>query len=242
MAFEPFIQFMRGIQNRKTSAEISSSSIQNAQQMAYLRKLQKELSQDKVLNIPLNELNVVVIDLETTGFFPEIGDEIISIGAIKIINGKIQENECFYSLIRYEKALSKEIEDLTGITDRELKEAPPIANVLLDFFQFTEDLPLVAHHAKHEKNFLQHACWKHFRMNFKHRILDTSFLYRIAEPNTHLLRLEDFCEHNHIPVKNRHNALGDAILTAKLWTIYAKKVESMGFKSLRDVYNGLAKQ
>ena len=107
-------------------------------------------------------LKVVVFDMETTGFFPQKGDEIISMGAIKVCGEEIQEDQPFYSLIRYEKELSSEIMNLTGITNDQLKIAPPISEVLIQFFEFAKNETLVAHHANHEKSFLQNTSRKVF--------------------------------------------------------------------------------
>jgi DNA polymerase III subunit epsilon len=243
MAFEPFFHFMKGIQGKLNNGGGLGNSHggQNSHQIAFIRQMQKEKKQGDVLNIPLRHLNVVVFDIETTGFFPDQGDEIISIGAMKICGGEIQHDQPFYSLIRYENELSFEIEELTGITNGELKEAPILSDVLLQFFDYVQDFTLVAHHANHEKRFLQNASWKLFRAPFKHRIIDTSFLYKIAEPDSKIVRLEDYCEHNNIPIVGRHHALGDAKLTAELWSIYIQKVNEMGCETLHDVYERLAR-
>jgi len=241
MSFEPFIHFMRGIQGRLNNHGPGSVyGGQNYQHVAFLRQMQKEMKQDEVLHVPLLALNVVVFDFETTGFFPEKGDEIISIGAVKVCGGKIQEDP-FYSLVRYEHELPPEIEIITGLTREQLKDAPMLSEVLIRFFNFTQHCPLVAHHANHEKSFLQHASWKLFRTHLQHRIVDTSFLYRIAEPNLKLVRLEDLCDHNEISIVDRHHALGDAKLTAQLWSIYIEKVNQLGCETLRDVYHRLAR-
>jgi DNA polymerase-3 subunit epsilon len=241
MAFEPLIQFMRGISGKVNSGLFGGVTGQNLEQMAFLRHIQKEMNEKNVMEIPLSELNVVVFDIETTGFSPEQGDEILSLGAVKVYGGEMKETEVFYSLVRFEHTLSPEIEGLTGISDRDLKDAPLLSDVLVQFFEFTKGFTLVAHHANHEKSFLQHASWKLFRTSFKHRIVDTSFLYRIAEPDLKLVRLEDFCEHNAISVINRHHALGDAILTAKLWCLYLNKVQELKCRTLKDIYERLAR-
>lgn len=241
MAFEPLIQFMRGLSGKVNSGIFGGVTGQNMQQMAFLRQMQKEMDEREVMDIPLHELNVVVFDMETTGFFPDQGDEIISIGAIKVRGGEIQEGQVFYSLVRFEHTLSPRIEELTGISNLELKDAPLLSEVLVRFFDFARGFMLVAHHANHEKVFLQHTSWKLFRTSFKHRIVDTSFLYRIAEPDLKIVRLEDFCEHNAIPIKDRHHALGDAVLTAKLWCLYINKVQELGCRTLSDIYERLAK-
>ncbi|ETT86165.1 exonuclease domain-containing protein [Viridibacillus sp. FSL R5-0477] len=234
MVFEPFIQLLRGIQGKRNTGRIGD--IQNSQQMAYLRHLQKEVNQDKALNTPLHELNVVVFDIETTGFSPEKGDGILSIGAIKMSGEIIKEEEAFYSLVHFDRNIPQEIIQLTGITNEQLIEAPSLSEVLIHFLQFKGDCTLVAHHANHERNFMQHASSKLFRTPFKHRIVDTSFLYKIVEPKSKNVKLEDLCEQNGISVVNRHHALGDAKLTAELWSLYVAEIQQLGCKTLNDVY------
>src|SRR3954462_8656412 len=121
MAFEAFFHFMREIQGKLNNGGLGNAyGGQNSQQIAFIRSLQKEKKQGDVLNVPLEKLKVVVFDIETTGFFPHQGDEIISIGAIKVCGEKIQEDQQFYSLIQSEKEVSREIQNLTGITNDQL--------------------------------------------------------------------------------------------------------------------------
>lgn len=239
MAFEPFMQILRGLQGKGTN--VGLSGIQNSQQMAFLRNLQKEMNQQDTLNIPLQELNVVVFDIETTGFSPEKGDGILSIGATKMCGTNILEEENFYSLVHYDKEISREIVELTGITNEQVKEAEQLADVFVKFLQFKQDCTLVAHHATHERNFMQHASSTLFRTPFKHRIVDTSFLFKVIEPNINIVTLEGLCTHNGIPVLGRHHALGDAKMTAKLWSLYLEKAKEIGCETLNDVYNRFAR-
>jgi DNA polymerase-3 subunit epsilon len=214
---------------------------QNAQNVAFIRQLQREMRKEQSMSEPLNKLKVVVFDIETTGFYPDKGDAILSIGAIRVDGGFVDEANVFYSLVNYENNLSEDITELTSITNGDLLSAPTLSHVLLQFFEFAQDALLVAHHANHEKTFLQHASWKQFRTSFKHRILDTSFIFQIAEPNLTITRLEDYCTHNGMLVVDRHHALGDAKLTAKLWTIYLEKVEQLGIVTLGDLYEALSR-
>jgi DNA polymerase-3 subunit epsilon len=236
MTFDPFF-FMKGIQGKFGTSPVGQSQ----QHVAYLRQLQREMRVEETLHIPLTELKVVVFDLETTGFYPDQGDQIISIGAIKVKGNEIKEKETFYSLIRAEKLLSEEIIQLTGISNQQLRSAPPLSEVLFQFFQFVQDYTLVAHHANHEKSFLQYASWKLYRAPFKHRLVDMSFLYRIAEPAEKIITLEECCEHNGIPIIGRHHALNDAKMTAELWCLYVNKLKQIGCESLKDLYERYAK-
>ncbi|GLB58964.1 exonuclease domain-containing protein [Cytobacillus sp. NCCP-133] len=241
MGFDPFVQFVRGIQGKLHSNMFGGLNGQNAQHMAFIRQMQRELENADSMAIPIRKLNVVVFDIETTGFYPDKGDQIISIGAVKIIGGETCDKDCFYSLVQYDKSLPPKIKELTGLSEGQLVEAPSLADVMIRFFEFVKDMPLVAHHANHEKSFMRHSCWKLFRTPFKHKILDTSFLYKVTEPDKALFRLEELCEHNGIPVIGRHHALGDAKLTAQLWCTLSEKAQNLGCANLKDVYERLAK-
>lgn len=242
MRIDPLIQFMRQMQGKINSSVYASIQGQsNAQHIAFLRQLQKEVKVEESLEVPLHELNVVVFDLETTGFFPDQGNEILSIGAVKVRGGEVKYDETFYSLAACTAALTPEIKQLTGLKEEDFEGAPALSKVLVDFYEFVKGDVLVAHHASHEKSFLQHFNWKLFRTHFKHRIVDTSFILKIAEPDSNLIRLEDCCAHCGISVKNRHHALGDAKMTAELWSVYVKKTQELGCKNLRDVYEKLSR-
>ena len=208
--------------------------------MAFLRQLQKEVKQEDVMHIPLQDLPVVVFDIETTGFKPEKGDSILSIGGIKMRGPVLLEEEEFYSLVHYDKIIPEEVVRLTGITNEQVMEADPLVDVLIRFYQFKQDHTLVAHHANHERNFLQYASTKFYQTPFLHRIVDTTFLFKIMERNMNHFSLEDLCAHNGIPVTNRHHALGDAKMTAKLWGIYLEKAMQLGCENLGDIYSRYA--
>jgi len=239
MAFEPFMQLLRGIQGKRIQGEIGG--IQNSQQLAYLRHLQKEMNKEDAMNTPLDKLKVVVFDIETTGFSPDKGDCILSIGAIKMSGATILEDQQFYSLVYCNQEITKEIIALTGITTDLVSAAPPVADVLLNFFEFVQDATLVAHHATHERTFMQYASAKLFKTPFKHRIVDTTFLYKLINREYHNISLERLCELNNVPIIDRHHALGDAKMTAQIWRIYVERVKELGCETLNDVYNHFAR-
>lgn len=241
MGVESFLQYMRDLYGKVNSSVLhATSNGLNSQQIAFMRQLQKDLKVEVASQLPLQHLNTVVFDIETTGFFPDKGDQIISIGAVKMKGCDILEEE-FYSLININEHISEEISSLTGLTNDDLINAPTLSEVLVRFFEFIKDDTLVAHHSSHEKNFMQTACWKQFRTPFKHRIVDTSFLFKIVEPRSTIVSLEDWCMVNEIPVIHRHHALGDAKLTAILWAQYLQKVQDLGCRTLQDIYERLAR-
>jgi DNA polymerase-3 subunit epsilon len=230
MGFNDFMKNLSG--NRFTGLQ------GGRQDMAFMRSLQRDLRTKQTTSIPLDELQVIVFDLETTGFHPDKGDQILSIGAVKVTGCHVEDE--YYSTVRYEQILPPLIKELTGLDEAELKDAPEPADALEQFFKFSGASPLVAHHASHEKAFMQHASRKYFRSPFSHRLIDTSFMYRIAEPDNPYVRLEDCCAHNQITVTGRHHALGDARLTAALWAVYIDKLKKMEINTLSQIYERLA--
>ena len=65
----------------------------------------------------------VCIDLETTGLNPK-RDRIIEIGAVKVRDGKVVET--FQQLIDPKQQLEERVEELTGISSKELEGQPTI--------------------------------------------------------------------------------------------------------------------
>jgi DNA polymerase-3 subunit epsilon len=213
----------------------------SAQNIAFIRALQKEMKQNNSLDCRLNELRIVVFDIETTGFYPDRGDKILSIGAVKMTGANIHNDQTFYSLLKSDTSISTEILELTGIRQDALLAAPPPLVVLLRFFKFIQSNILVAHHSQHEQSFMQKMTWELLRTKFEHRVIDTSFLTRITDPHMKSLPLEELCTNCGINIKNRHHALGDAKMTAQIWAYYLRLAEEKGFTTLREVYEFIAK-
>ena len=89
----------------------------------------------------INTLNdYVVLDIETTGLDPFF-DEIIEIGAIKVINGECVAN--FSKLVKPSKPVSDFIVQLTGITNDMLRDSPSIDKVLPEFMEFVSDMTII---------------------------------------------------------------------------------------------------
>ena len=116
----------------------------------------------------------VAFDLETTGLNnnPAMGkmDKIIEIGAVKIVNGELKEK--FASFIACEERLSNEIIELTGIHDEDLVGAPPVDQVLADFYKFVDGALLVGHNVTFDYNFIKYY-GKENRFAFENYAYDT---------------------------------------------------------------------
>lgn len=242
MKMSQMVQFIKQISGKIGSSLYAGIQGQaDPRHISFLRQLQKEVKEINYLDLPLSDLKTVVFDFETTGFFPDKGDRIISIGAIQMNGDQITEENTFYSLVQSDSPIPKEIIELTQIQENKLKSAPPLSDVLIEFYQFIQGRMLVAHHAKHEQAFMKQANLEILKSNVEPRILDTSFFIRLINPHLIGTTLEDCCKSCGVEVKNRHHALEDAIMTAKLWSLYIKKAKDMGLETMRDLYEYMAK-
>ncbi|WP_050615491.1 exonuclease domain-containing protein [Bacillus testis] len=237
MAFEPLSQLMRGLTGRFSR---DGQNLENAQHMAFLRQMKKEQKQQEELMIPLDQLRFVVVDMETTGFHPEKGDEMISLGAVAIEGGQIQSGDPFYSLVKAGREVPQEIVELTSISDEDLNEAREPSIVLGEFFHFAGKSVLVAHHANHERAFFEQYCRSCFKTPFSHRLLDTSFFYKLVDPQFQQIPLDELCRRLGIANRQRHHAFYDAKATAEICCYYLEKVKAAGCVTLNDLYGKLA--
>ena len=186
----------------------------------------------KVLNPDhrLKDLEFVVFDTETTGFHPYSGDEIISIGAVRFFNGDIQDS--FHTLVRPLKKVPMEIEQLTGIFNDQLHDQPLILDALYQFLQFSSQSYLVAHSADFDLHFLNIPLKKQLGLKIKQPIIDTMNIAYHIHPKWETHSLDQLLEHYQIPIENRHTAIGDAKMTAKLFSCFLQQLETRGITTI----------
>ena len=96
--------------------------------------------------------SVVVLDFETTGLSPNMGDRAIEIGAVKLVDGQVVDS--FQQLMNPGFRVSTFIEGYTGITNNMLRTAPSCDEVMTSFSQFIAGENLIAHNASFDKRFL----------------------------------------------------------------------------------------
>jgi len=220
-----------------TPAIASMLGANHAQQMAQIRSMNRLQQQTSVMDKKLTELEVVVFDLETTGFNAANGDEIISFGAVAVSAGCVMEQQSFYSLVNPNRSIPQGITELTGITNEMVQDAQQLIHVLSAFMQFIGKRVLVAHASGHDKQFLKQALWKTSKTSLNHRVIDTMMLAKWLEPKLSSYDLDSLLERHHINIQNRHHALSDACMTAQLWLTYMQKInEKKSIVTLGDLY------
>ena len=181
----------------------------------------------------LSQLSYTVFDTETTGLNPSEGDEIIQIGATRIVNGKLLRHECFDQLVDPRRALAAESAAIHGIVPEMLVGQPLILDVLPVFHAFARDTVLVAHNAAFDMRFLQ-LKEATSGLRFDQPVLDTLLLSAWLHPNQASHRLEAIAERLGVAVTGRHTALGDAMVTAEVFLKLIPLLQTRGVTTLGE--------
>jgi len=187
------------------------------------------------LDRKLSELTYTVFDTETTGLEPSAGDEIIQIGAARIVNNRLLRQEVFDQLVNPERPLKPESVQIHGITEDMLRGKPNIDVVLPAFHEFCADTVLIAHNAAFDMRFLQ---LKEARtgVRFAQPVLDTLLLSAVVHPHQESHKLDDILDRLGIDIDSRHNALDDALVTAE---VFLKLVPLLAEKEIVTVRQAL---
>jgi DNA polymerase III subunit epsilon len=181
----------------------------------------------------LIELPYTVFDTETTGLEPSAGDEIISLGAVRIVNGRLLKHEVFEQLVNPQRALKRESSRIHGIDARLLVSQPPLSDVLPAFHRFCEDTVLVAHNAAFDMRFLE-LKEAATGIRFDQPVLDTLLLSAAVHPSLQDHSLEGIAERLGVRVIGRHTALGDAMLTGEILLRLIPLLAESGIHTLKQ--------
>ena len=181
----------------------------------------------------LTDLVYSVFDTETTGLQPSNGDEIIQMGAVRIVNNRLLRQEIFDQLVDPAIPLKPEGILIHGITEAMVNGQPRLDVVLPAFHEFCAETVLVAHNAAFDMRFLR-LKEDSLGVRFTQPVLDTLLLSAVIHPNQESHRLESIAERLGINVIGRHTALGDAYVTGEVFLKMIPLLADMGIVTLRQ--------
>ena len=173
----------------------------------------------------------VVFDIETTGFSAAY-DKIIEIGAVKVINGKIDSK--FSEFINPLIPIPFRIEQLTGINDSMVMGAETIDKVLPKFLEFCGGCVMVAHNADFDMSFIcKNAA--DLGCDYKPTTLDTVSLARQLLPTLNKYKLDAVAKALNISLEHHHRAVDDAGCTAEIFVKFIQILKNRGISNLDEV-------
>ncbi|MFQ5410146.1 MAG: exonuclease domain-containing protein [Anaerolineales bacterium] len=102
---------------------------------------------------PINRLPIAVVDVETTGLRPEIGDRICEIAVLRVETDG--SRTVFDTLINPGRPIDPGASNVSGIYDEDVIDAPRFGDVAEHVAELLRETVLVAHNASFDLGFLQ---------------------------------------------------------------------------------------
>ena len=203
---------------------------------------------DNLLDLPLNEAPVVVLDTETTGLNPNTGDRVVEIGAIRFgpgPSGPWQKQGEFNQLIQPGRRMDPGASRVNRIFDEDLAGKPLFTEVAADFLAFVDGAIIVAHNARFDADFMGMELYIHNlnEPDQKGGELNNPWLCTLQLARRHFY----FGRNNlsHIaramgvragkPHRAAHRALNDVIMTAEVLKRMSRELAEMRLISVGDL-------
>jgi DNA polymerase-3 subunit epsilon len=157
---------------------------------------------------------IAVIDFETTGLSPAMGDRATEVAIVLVENGSVVDR--FQSLMNAGVHIPAFITTLTGISNTMVAAAPDSATVMLDASRFVGNAPMVAHNASFDRKFWQ-AELARAGAAAAQPFACTMLVSRRLYPQASSHKLGVLVDYHRLPRAGRaHRALADAEMAASL--------------------------
>lgn len=155
---------------------------------------------------------LIFIDLETTGPNPA-SDRITEVGIVEVTAAGVQR---WSTLVNPQVPIPPFIQNLTGITDDMVRDAPTFDLLKDELLHRLEGGLFIAHNARFDYGFLRYEFRRH-GMSLRREVLCTVKLSRKLFPEEIKHSLDALIERHGLIAGGRHRALADAELIWQFW-------------------------
>ena len=163
-------------------------------------------------NIDIND-DIVIFDIETTGLHPA-NERITEIGAVKLRNLEVVEE--FSTFVNPMMPIPMNIQNLTGITDDMVKDAPTEDKAVADFMAFVGNSPVAAHNAKFDVSFIKSALSRMGR-EFTNPVVDTLAISKASLKGLKNHKLDTIAKYYKLGDFDHHRAVADAKMLCDIY-------------------------
>lgn len=187
-----------------------------------------------LLEYSITDAPFTIFDLETTGLLPEIGHEIISIGAIRINGFENIQYERFHQYIKPIRSVPKRTLRLTGMSQEDLKYGKTFMEAYSEFLAFSKGSVLVAYPAAFDMNFLTSMLKRWNLPVHTPYSIDAQRIVKRLYPNRKY-QLDSMISYLGVTKLPRHHALNDAVMTAELFQQLLVQLHRYDIKTVRQL-------
>ncbi len=181
----------------------------------------------------LHELEYVIVDVETTGCSHACADRVTEVAAV-IVRDRRQVAE-YSSLINPGRAIPSMITRLTGISNEMVADAPAFHEVAETISSMLESRVFVAHNAAFDWGFLTAELLRATGRPLAGDRLCTVKLARRLLPQLPRRNLDAVTAHFGVHVEARHRALGDAVATARVFSLMLDELGRRGVHTWQEL-------
>lgn len=168
----------------------------------------------------------IVLDIETTGLDYK-RERIIEFAAIRLENGK--ETDRYETLINPQQHIRKSSIQIHGITEEMVENEPLEKDVIDNILNFIGDYTIIGHNVIFDYSFLNEASLRHKNKPLNNHRVDSQFLYKEVFPDEECPNLDNLSARFGLSIENRHRAMGDTEVLAKVYPklkkLYEKKYD-----------------
>ena len=204
------------------------------------KKFKYQIETKKLFNrVSLEQSNFSILDTETTGLHVEKGDQIISIASLKVSDLKIDEQNYLDELVNPNMKIPESSTKIHNITDEQVKSKPSLLEISEKILKFLKKSVLVGHNINFDINFLKENS-KGSQLADRMKVIksiDTIYLTASLYPDLKNYELSNLCEYFNIKTDDqiRHSALGDCIITARLFLYLINIAQTKGIKNIANL-------
>ncbi|HEX2867632.1 MAG TPA: exonuclease domain-containing protein [Ignavibacteriales bacterium] len=191
------------------------------------------MSPKNLTEIPFENAEFCVVDVETTGMSPSTC-RIIEVGMVRI--RKLKVVETYQTFVNPGTEIPYFITTLTGISNSDVYDAPYFDEIANQVKEFIGDSILIGHNLQFDVSFLRRAFEDCGSEKFSNPLLCTLKLARKMYPELSSKSLASVVKHLKIRNKNVHRALSDATATAKVLLKMIKDLKAKeGYKTAAEI-------